>query len=133
MKTMPLDISLGTRGKLLRAKPPLYAALAFFLTASAAWAAETSKPPIVVAMPEAFESLLHPNCSHCFIEANRRKADLRPDDRVLCWMQVQADGYVNDGAIPLRFFLNTHRILDHRWGRLVYRPDAIHRRESGKC
>src|SRR6266478_4023840 len=124
MRTTLPDISPLTRARLLRAWPPFYAALALFLAASAACAAETSKPPIVVAMPEAFESLLHPNCSHCIFEANRRKADLRSDDRVLCWMQVPADGYVNDGAIPLRFFLNTHRILDDGWGLFVYDPDA---------
>ena len=120
MRTMLFDLSPPTRRGLLPAKAPFYAALILFLTATAAWTAETSKPPIVVAMPEAFESLLHPNCSHCFIEGNRRKADLRPDDRLLCWMQVPADGYVNDGAIPLRFFLNTHRILDDGWGLFVY-------------
>ena len=121
---MPLNISPRRRGKLLPAGLPLYAALVLFLTTNPVWTADTSKPPIVVAMPEAFESLLHPNCSHCFIEANRRKADLRADDRLLCWMQVPADGYVNDGAIPLRFFLNTHRILDDGWGLFVYDPDA---------
>src|SRR5947209_19885732 len=106
------------------ARPAFYAALTLLFAVNAALGAETGKPPTVVPMPEAFESLLHPNCSHCFIEANRRKAELRPDDRVLCWMQVQADGYVNDGAIPLRFFLNTHRILDDGWGLFVYDPDA---------
>ncbi|HKD35355.1 MAG TPA: DUF3179 domain-containing (seleno)protein, partial [Pirellulales bacterium] len=45
-------------------------------------------------------------------------------DRVLCWIGVQADGYVNDGAIPLRFFLSAHRILDDGWGLFVYDPDA---------
>jgi hypothetical protein len=90
----------------------------------ACWAAEPSKEPSVVAKPEAFESLLHPNCSHCIVEAERRKNDLRSDDRVLSWLQVQADGYVNDGAIPLRFFLSAHRILDDGWGLFVYDPDA---------
>jgi hypothetical protein len=82
------------------------------------------REPILVARPEAFDSILHPNCSHCVIEANRRKDELRSDDRVLGWMQVQADGYVNDGVIPLRFFLNSHRILDDGWGLFVYDPDA---------
>jgi hypothetical protein len=95
-----------------------------FVAASAVWGAEATKEPILVASPEAFESLLHPNCSHCQIEANRRKDELRSDDRVLGWMQVQADGYVNDGVIPLRFFLNSHRILDDGWGLFVYDPDA---------
>src|SRR5262249_46652712 len=92
--------------------------------ATAAWAEEPPKGPPVIAKPEAFETLVHPNCSHCFVEAKRREDELRPDDRVLCWVQVQTDGYINDGAIPLRFFLNTHRILDDGWGLFVYDPDA---------
>jgi hypothetical protein len=43
---------------------------------------------------------------------------------VLCWIQVQTDGHINDGAIPVRFFLNTYRILDDGWGLFVYDPDA---------
>jgi hypothetical protein len=58
------------------------------------------------------------------VEAKRRQDDLRGDDRVLCWMQVFADGYINDGVIPLRFFLSTHRVLDDGWGVFVYDPDA---------
>jgi hypothetical protein len=98
--------------------------LMVFLAATAAWAAEPAKEPPVIAKPEAFETLVHPNCSHCLVEAKRRKDELRSDDRVLCWIQVQTDGYINDGAIPLRFFLNTYRILDDGWGLFVYDPDA---------
>jgi hypothetical protein len=83
-----------------------------------------SDPASLIAKPEAFETLVHPHCSHCFVEANRRKDALRSDDRVLCWIQVQTDGYINDGAIPLRFFLNSYRILDDGWGLFVYDPDA---------
>lgn len=98
--------------------------LTLLLAATTVEAAEPSKQPPLIAKPDAFESLLHPNCSHCIVEANRRKDELRTDDRVLCWLQVQADGYINDGAIPLRFFLNSHRILDDGWGLFVYDPDA---------
>src|SRR5437899_9438411 len=104
MKVM--RISSPTRGGLVARKWALQAALATLLTASAVWGAELAKEPVLIAKPEAFESLLHPNCSHCVIEGKRRKQDLRADDRVVCWLQVAADGYVNDGAIPLRFFLN---------------------------
>src|ERR1044071_7607196 len=95
-----------------------------FLAAGAAWADEPPKESPLIARPEAFQTLVHPNCSHCFIEGKRRKEELRSDDRVLCWIQVQTDGYTNDGAIPLRFFLNTYRILDDGWGLFVYDPDA---------
>jgi hypothetical protein len=98
--------------------------LILFLPVAAAWAAEPQKAPPLIAKPDAFETLVHPNCSHCLVEAKRRKDELRSDDRVLCWIQVQTDGYVNDGVIPLRFFLNTHRILDDGWGLFAYDPDA---------
>jgi hypothetical protein len=96
----------------------------FCLVPVACCGAEPAREPAVVAKPGAFESLLHPLCSHCVIEGERRKDELRSDDLVLCWIQVQADGYVNDGAIPLRFFLSEHRILDDGWGLFVYDPDA---------
>src|SRR5262245_3764792 len=80
--------------------------------------------PALIAKPEAFQTLLHPNCSHCKIEKLRRKDELLDNDSVLCWMQVQADGYINDGVIPIRFFLNTYRVLSDGWGVFVYDPDA---------
>ena len=77
----------------------------------AVWAADLEPKSLLLVKPGAFETLLHPNCSHCKIENLRRKDELRSDDRVLCWLQVQADGYINDGAIPIRFFLNKYRVL----------------------
>src|SRR5438132_3666734 len=94
------------------------------LCTTTAWAADSAKGPGLIAKPDAFKTLTHPDCSHCLLEANRRKQDLRPDDRVLCWRQVFCDGYTNDGAIPIRFFLNTHRVLSDSWGVFVYDPDA---------
>jgi hypothetical protein len=94
------------------------------LIAAAASAADPPAKPAFIARPEAFQALIHPNCSHCRVEADRRKKELRADDRVLCWIQVETDGYINDGAIPLRFFLSAHRVLDDSWGILVYDPDA---------
>jgi hypothetical protein len=92
--------------------------------AGAVSAAEPSKKPALIARPDAFETLVHPDCSHCRIEANRRKQELRADDRVLCWIQIQTDGYINDGAIPIRFFLNAYRVLSDSWGVFVHDPDA---------
>jgi hypothetical protein len=80
--------------------------------------------PLLVAKPDAFEALIHPNCSHCLVEADRRKGELRDDDRVLCWVQVQTDNYVNDGVVPFRFFLNAYPILSDSWGIFVHDPDA---------
>jgi hypothetical protein len=94
------------------------------LALGTAWAAELAQGQNLIVKPEAFKSLDGPDCSHCVVEAQRRKTDLRADDRVLCWRQVFENGYTNDGAIPLRFFLNTHRILNDGWGMFVYDPDA---------
>jgi hypothetical protein len=94
------------------------------LAAGAAWAADTPKEPPLIVKPDAFKTLNHPDCSHCVVEGKRRKEDLRADDRVLCWIQVQTDGYINDGAIPLRFFLSAQRVLMDSWGVFVYDPDA---------
>jgi Protein of unknown function (DUF3179) len=96
----------------------------FFFSTALAWAGDPPSDPLLVAQPEAFETLLHPDCSHCQIENVRRKEELRDDDRVLCWLQVQADGYINDGAIPIRFFLNRYRVLSDGWGVFVNDVDA---------
>jgi hypothetical protein len=85
---------------------------------------EPPNEPSVIAKPEVFPTLDHPHCSHCFVEASRRKQELRADDRVLCWTQVFNDVYINDGVIPIRFFLNTYRVLMDTWGVFVYDPDA---------
>ncbi len=98
--------------------------LMLFLALGATRAAEPPQAPALIAKPDAFPTLVHPLCSHCQVEANRRKDELRADDRVLCWMQVLTDGYINDGAIPLRFFLNSYRVLDDGWGQFVHDPDA---------
>jgi hypothetical protein len=94
------------------------------LAAGVSRASDARPLPLLVANPQAFETLFHPNCSHCKIENLRRKGELRSDDRVLCWLQVQADGYVNDGAIPMRFFLNKFRVLTDGWGVFVHDADA---------
>ena len=76
--------------------------------------------PIVIAKPEAFQTLVNPNCSHCVDEAKRRKDELKDSDPVLCWTR----GYSGGGAIPLRFFLNTYRVISDSYGVFVYDPDA---------
>jgi hypothetical protein len=76
--------------------------------------------PILVAKPDAFATLVNPNCSHCVDEAKRRKDELKDSDPVLCWTR----GYSDGGAIPLRFFLNTYRIISDSYGTFVYDPDA---------
>ncbi len=70
--------------------------------------------------PDAFTTLVNPNCSHCVDEAKRRADELRDDDRVLCWTRGKYDG----GAIPIRFFLAPYRVISDTYGTFVYDPDA---------
>jgi hypothetical protein len=76
--------------------------------------------PILIAKPDAFQTLVNPNCSHCVDEAKRRKDELKDSDPVLCWTR----GYSEGGAIPIRFFLNTYRVISDSYGVFVYDPDA---------
>lgn len=91
-----------------------------FLTFANARPADPPKEPPVVARPEAFQTLVNPECSHCRDEARRRAGELRPDDRVLAWVR----GYSDGGAIPIRFFLNPYRVVSDSYGVFVYDPDA---------
>jgi len=90
-----------------------------FLTA-AVLRAQPSEGPTLVARPEAFKSLVNPQCSHCIDEAKKRAKDLGDEDRVLSWIR----GYSDGGAIPYRFFLNPYRVISDSYGVFVYDPDA---------
>ncbi|MBI1832760.1 MAG: DUF3179 domain-containing protein [Planctomycetes bacterium] len=76
--------------------------------------------PRLIADPNAFKTLVNPMCSHCKDEAKRRANDLKPNDRVLCWIR----GYSDGGVIPYRFFLNPYRVISDTYGVFVYDPDA---------
>lgn len=76
--------------------------------------------PILLAKPDAFQTLVNPNCSHCIDESKSRAADLRADDPVLAWTRSKYDG----GAIPIRFFLNPFRVISDTYGVFVFDPDA---------
>src|SRR5207237_3352808 len=104
----------------------LYSAM--LVVAGAASGSEPAKEPTLIAKPEAFKTLVSPDCSHCQTENLRRKDELRADDRVLCFRQVFNDGYTNDGGIPIRFFLNRYPVLSDSWGVFVYDPDADYAR-----
>jgi hypothetical protein len=90
------------------------------LCAAEALAAEPAKEPAVIAKPEAFKTLVNPQCSHCVDEAKRRSSELRADEPVLAWIR----GYSDGGAIPYRFFLNPYRVISDTYGVFVYDPDA---------
>jgi len=76
--------------------------------------------PALVVRPDAFKTLVNPECSHCIDEARRRAGELRDDDQVLAWVR----GYSDGGAIPIRFFLNPYRVISDSYGVFVYDPDA---------
>src|SRR5262249_4642889 len=93
--------------------------LMLFFTVAAAFAAGPPAEPSLIAKPEAFRTLVNPQCSHCVDEAKRRSSELRDDDRVLAWIR----GYSDGGAIPYRFFLNPYRVISDTYGVFVYDPD----------
>lgn len=81
---------------------------------------ELARVLLLIEKPDAFPTLVNPNCSHCRDEATLRAGDLRPHDRVLCWIR----GYSNGGAIPHRFFLNKWRVISDSYGVFVYDSDG---------
>lgn len=88
---------------------------------STGFAAEPpSEKPFSIFRPQAFKTLVDPDCSHCIDEAKRRASELRDNDRVLVWTR----GYSEGGAIPYRFFLNRHRVISDSYGVFVYDSDA---------
>jgi hypothetical protein len=90
------------------------------LVGTTALAAQPAAEPPLIARPQAFKTLVNPDCSHCVDEAKRRAGELRDDDRVLAWVR----GYSDGGAIPYRFFLNPYRVISDSYGVFVYDPDA---------
>ncbi len=74
----------------------------------------------LVARPEAYRTLVNPNCSHCIDEAKRRADELRHDDRVMAWTRGKYQG----GAVPLRFFLIPYRVISDTYGVFVYDHEA---------
>jgi hypothetical protein len=95
-------------------------ALLLLLAGTAALNAQPGPEPPLLARPEAFKTLVNPECSHCVDEAKRRAGELRDDDRVLAWVR----GYSDGGAIPYRFFLNPYRVISDTYGVFIYDPDA---------
>lgn len=80
----------------------------------------TADEPILISRPDAFKTLVNPDCSHCIDEAKRRASDLVATDRVLAWTRGKYEG----GAIPYRFFLAPYRVISDTYGVFVYDPDA---------
>src|SRR2546423_9765222 len=94
-----------------------YAACVVTGCAGKAW---TGEEPKLIVKPDAFQTLVNPNCSHCKDEAKRRAGELKADEPVLAWTR----GYSEGGAIPIRFFLAPYRVISDSYGVFVYDPDA---------
>ncbi len=94
--------------------------LPILLVADIIYAAQSPAEPKLIEQPDAFQTLVNPNCSHCRDEAKRRAGELKQSDRVLCWIRGKYDG----GAIPLRFFLCPYRVISDTYGVFVYDADA---------
>ena len=94
-----------------------------FLAAGLCPGGQPDDTPRVLAKPDAFKTLVNPDCSHCRDEAKRRAKELRDDDRVLCWVRDTKGNY-DGGAIPYRFFLNPYRVISDSYGVFVYDHDA---------
>jgi hypothetical protein len=94
--------------------------LPLFLGWSVVLAGEPTPELPLTVKPDAFPTLINPNCSHCKDEAKRRAGELRDDDRVLCWTR----GYSDGGAIPFRFFLNSYPVISDSYGVFVSDPQA---------
>jgi hypothetical protein len=94
--------------------------LAPIIACCASLAHESKSDGHLIIKPDAFQTLVNPKCSHCRDEAKRRAKELLDNERVLCWTR----GYSDGGAIPLRFFLNTYRVISDTYGVFVYDPDA---------
>jgi hypothetical protein len=97
--------------------------LVVLVSAVLALGAEPKSGPTLIPRPDAFKTLVNPNCSHCRDEARRRAGELRKADRVLCWIR-DTKGKYEGGAIPFRFFLNPYRVISDTYGVFVYDPDA---------
>ena len=97
-------------------RTPLFAAAMLPLLVAIGFADE----PNLIAKPDAFKTLINPECSHCVDEAKRRGKELKADDRILAWTR----GYSEGGAIPMRFFLAPYRVISDSYGVFVHDPDA---------
>ncbi len=68
--------------------------------------------------PGHFPQLTEPPCSYC--STQDRKGLVRDDDRVLAWIRADHNG----GAVPLRHFLTTTRIINDTYGLFFHDADG---------
>jgi hypothetical protein len=91
-----------------------------FSCALAPLAAARAEGERLVVRPDAFETLVNPNCSHLVDEVKRRPGELKPEERVLAWIR----GYSDGGGIPFRFFFSKYPVISDTYGVFVHDPDA---------
>ncbi len=98
-------------------------AFCLLLLASVSRLFATGSP--IVANPDAFQTLVNPQCSHCVDEAKRRAADLTANDLVLC-----VDPWLLRRRVHPHSLLPQpiHRVILDSYGVFVYDPDAAYAR-----
>src|SRR2546428_5584972 len=99
----------------------LFIALALAWVVPAAFrvvAEEASPQRKLIARPGLFQSLTEPPCSYCSTE--NRKGFVGEKERVLAWIR----GAHNGGALPLRHFIATPRVINDTYGLFFYDPDG---------
>jgi hypothetical protein len=72
----------------------------------------------LIPRPGLFQSLTEPPCSYCSTE--NRKGFVGEKERVLAWIR----GAHNGGAVPLRHFIATPRVINDTYGLFFYDPDG---------
>jgi Protein of unknown function (DUF3179) len=81
---------------------------------------QEDNPPAngIIAKPDLFEPLTEPPCSYCITQ--HRKGFVKDDDMVVAWIR----GAHNGGAIPVRHFLSSPRVINDTYGLFFYDPDG---------
>ena len=92
-------------------------ALASVAVFSVIAAAEEPAPKLVL-KPDLFAPLTEPPCSYCSTQHRKRLID--ETDLVLAWIR----GAHNGGAISVRHFLASPRVINDTYGLFFYDPDG---------
>lgn len=79
---------------------------------------QSSSPKIERVEAGRFRALTEPPCSYC--STQHRKGLVAGKDRVVAWLRAAHNG----GAVPLRHFLSSTRVINDTYGLFFYDPDG---------
>jgi uncharacterized protein DUF3179 len=88
------------------------------LAAALVPAAHSAAERMLVPRPGLYKSLTEPPCSYCVTQ--HRSGLVKLEDRVVAWLRAAHNG----GAIPIRHFLATPRVINDTYGLFFYDPDG---------